>query len=225
MRAIEERIAAVMSTRPCCVLATARIDQLEEREKSFFAGFMPQAVTTLVLGHHVMTEKEWKWYASDDGGEWCGADNHLRETCLRVGKEFERQGSETGIVAYPRESGLQFRYVAQAAGIGTIGTNAFLFHPEWGPWIHLRVMATTASLDIRPSPAGDQLCDECLLCVSQCPAGAIGERHFEGLRCRSFRKGKGEYIPFGPERELQYCKICAKVCPKGEKPLPDTGNT
>lgn len=57
---------------------------------------------------------------------------------------------------YPGESGLQFRFVAEAAGLGRVGTNAFLFHPAWGPWVHLRVMATTAELEVRPKLSGEQ---------------------------------------------------------------------
>jgi epoxyqueuosine reductase len=218
MGTLEERINTLMLSRPRCALATVPIDKLDEREKLFFAGFMPQAKTALALGRHITSEKEWKWYASDDGGEWCDADNHLRELCVRLGQDLERHGFESRTVDYPRESGLQFRYIAQAAGLGTIGVNAFLLHPEWGPWIHLRVMATTASLDLHPSLAGNQLCDKCLLCVSECPAGAISENGFDGLQCRSFRKEKGEYVPYGPERELRYCKRCVNACPKGEKP-------
>jgi ferredoxin len=62
------------------------------------------------------------------------------------------------------------------------------------------------------------LCDRCMLCVAECPAGAIDESSFNGLQCRSFRKARGEYIPVGPEREFRYCKICVKVCPKGARP-------
>jgi epoxyqueuosine reductase QueG len=129
------------------------------------------------------------------------------------------KGYVTELVPYPVKSGLQFRFVAQAAGVGEIGTNAFLFHSTWGPWVHLRVMATTADLDIHPQFSGNELCDQCDLCITECPAEAILKEDFDGLRCRSYRKAKGEYEPYGPNRQYQYCKICALVCPKGPKPL------
>jgi epoxyqueuosine reductase QueG len=218
MAAIEDVIADLMLTWPCCVLATAYINELQERERLFFSEFMPQAKTALVIGHHITTEDEWTWFATDDDSERCDADDHTREVCIRLGDELARSGFQTRVVPYPQESGLQFRFVAEAAGVGEIGSNAFLFHPAWGSWVHLRVMGTTASLRIRPSAAGDQLCDQCLLCVSECPAGAIAEDSFNGLQCRSFRKALGEYVPVGPEREFRYCKICANVCPKGARP-------
>ncbi len=185
----------LMEAWPCCSLFSVRIDDLPERERSYFSTFMPQATTAIVLGHHIITEEEWTWYATGDGGEHCAADDHCSEICNAIRAELTRQGHEAGVVDYPRESGLQFRFVAQAAGLGEIGTNAFLFHPDWGPWIHLRVMATTAPLALSARVAGEQLCDRCGLCVSECPAGAIFDENFEGLQCRSFRKAIGEYEP------------------------------
>jgi epoxyqueuosine reductase QueG len=204
--------------RPCCTIATASVSQLPERERSFFMAFMPSARTAITLGHHVTTEEEWTWYVTEEGGEHCAADDHASELCHMIEVELTQSGYEAKAVEYPRTSGLQFRYVAQAAGMGTIGTNAFLFHPEWGPWIHLRVIATSAKLDIRPKVSGDQLCNSCGLCITACPACAISEDTFLGLQCRSYRKLRGEYEPYGPKRELRYCLRCAWVCPQGESP-------
>jgi epoxyqueuosine reductase QueG len=119
---------------------------------------------------------------------------------------------------------LQFRFVAEVAGLGRIGTNAFLFHPAWGPWVHLRVVGTTAKLDLRSELSGDQFCDACGLCISECPAYAISQNTFQGLRCRSYRKARGEYKPHGPEGLLPYCMRCVWVCPKGKQPTPRVRN-
>lgn len=185
---------------------------------------MREAVTALVLVHHVVTEEEWTWYSTGDGGERCDADEHVRRVCEVVGNVLVKLGHEAKLVKYPGESGLQFRFVAEAAGLGAIGTNAFLFHPTWGPWVHLRVMGTTVELDLRPELSGDQFCDECGLCISECPARAISENSFRGLRCRSYRKAKGEYEPHGSESLLPYCKRCVWICPKGEQPSARKGN-
>ncbi len=100
------------------------------------------------------------------------------------------------------------------------GVNAFLFHPKWGPWVHLRVMASTAELAIISDLSGGQFCDSCGLCISECPAHAISKDSFEGLRCRSYRKARGEYDPQGPRGLLPYCLKCIWVCPKGEQAIP-----
>jgi len=181
---------------------------------------MPKAVTAIVLLHHIMTEEEWTWYAASEDREYCEADDHLGELCEKIKSNLIFEGYDTELVKYPGRSGLQFRFVAQAAGLGTIGINAFLFRPNWGPWVHLRVMATTAKLNIHPQFSGNEMCDRCGLCVSECPANAISDRGFEGLRCRSYREAIGEYKPYGPDRRYRYCIICALVCPKGQQPLP-----
>lgn len=219
MSEIEETILSTMHKRPCCTFGAVSTQDLPDWEKSFFTEFMRFARTALVVGHHVTTEEEWTWYGTDDGGERCDADDHTKEVCLVLKHQLMQYGFQTDVVKYPGESGLQFRYVAQATGLGRIGKNAFLLHREWGPWIHLRVLATAASLNVYANSAGDQPCHDCGLCVSACPAGAIRDEYFEGLACWAFRKAKGEYVPVGPKREYRYCKACADVCPTGEKPL------
>lgn len=217
---MNDDVARLVGASPCCSLASVKIADLPERERRFFGEFMPEAVSAIALLHHVVTEEEWTWYATSDGGERCDADDHLRELCGTVRQRLIEAGHATELVPYPRKSGLQFRFVAQAAGLGTIGTNAFLFHPTWGPWVHLRVVATTAELEIRPAPGGDELCDQCGLCIAECPAGAIAEEDFDGLGCRAYREARGEYEPYGPNGEYRYCKACVWVCPRGTPPRP-----
>jgi len=219
----EDIVKAIVEPLVCCDVWTVPVEALDHREAEFFQGFMPIAHTAVVLGHHVVTEEEWTWYASEDGGERCAADDHATAVCKGLQQALKAHGFPTEIVPYPRESGLQFRFVARAAGAGTIGTNAFLLHPEWGPWIHLRVLSTEGPTGPKTRGGSVQVCNACGACVSACPAGAIQDALFDGLLCRRHRKAKGEYMPFGPQRELRYCTICAQCCPIGEKPKAREG--
>jgi epoxyqueuosine reductase QueG len=81
-------------------------------------------------------------------------------------------------------------------------------------------MAATAPLTLSSAASGDQLCDACGLCIPECPAQAISADAFQGLKCRAYRKARGEYEPHGPEGLLPYCKRCLWICPKGERPVP-----
>jgi epoxyqueuosine reductase len=207
----------VLQQYDCCSFWTVGIRDLALRERDFFHYFMPRAKTAVVVGHHVTTKEEWKWYVSANGREYCATDDHTRNLCLQLKEALIKQGFPTKVVPYPGESGLQFRFVAQSAGAGEIAQNAFLLHPQWGPWIHLRVLATEAPTKNKPRRV-ISVCNDCGACVSACPAGAIGDNTFDGLRCRQFRKAKGEYNPIGPKRELRYCEICADICPIGSKP-------
>jgi epoxyqueuosine reductase QueG len=220
---MNESIQKLVQAWSCCTVASVRVAGLMDREKNFFEDFMPEAVTAIALLHHVTTEEEWTWYATSDGRERCAADDHLRDLALAIKDALEKEGHDAELVKYPGTSGLQFRFVAEAAGLGSIGTNAFLFHPVWGPWVHLRVMGTTAEIELRPKLSGDQFCNECGLCISECPAQAISDGSFKGLQCRSYRKAKGEYNPHGSDGLLPYCKRCILICPKGKQPILRAG--
>lgn len=204
---------------PCCKFASILINNLQDRERDFFNSFMPDAKSAIVVGHHIQTIKEWTWYQPPEGHERCDADDHTFDVCNKIKNELETKEFESKIVPYPEESGLQFRYVAQSAGLGKIGKNAFLLHPDWGPWIHLRVLATKAQIDkkICPNLANQDFCNDCNICVDSCPAGAL-ENGFNGLACRKYREERGEYNPIGKNRIYQYCLICALACPIGTKP-------
>ena len=220
MKDMNEKIQDIINSRNCCTGASVKVNDLGNREKLFFKKFMPKSVTAIALLHHITTEYEWTWYATADGGERCDADDHLKDLAHEIKDQIGKERHDAALVKYPGISGLQFRFIAEAAGLGSIGNNAFLFHPVWGPWVHLRVMGTSSEVDLNPKLSGDQVCDECGLCISECPAQAISEGSFHGLQCRSYRKARGEYNPRYPDGLLPYCKRCILICPKGDLPVP-----
>jgi epoxyqueuosine reductase len=218
MPSCEDVVKAIVDPLACCDVWTVSVTALDRREAEFFHGFMSMAKTAIVLGHHVVTEEEWQWYVTEKGTEHCAADDHAKEVSEGLQQALETRGFSTEVVPYPGESGLQFRFVAQAAGAGVIGMNAFLLHPEWGSWIHLRVLATEAATGTKRVGQYAQVCNACGVCISACPAGAVQDTCFDGLQCRRYRRAKGEYVPVGPQRELRWCTICAQCCPIGDKP-------
>ncbi|MBN1303343.1 MAG: hypothetical protein JXA13_02835 [Anaerolineales bacterium] len=213
-----KNIEQIITNISCCHLAAVPISELPARERSFFTTHIPEARTAITLAHHISRKDEWEWYAKEMGSEYCQADDHSKEVCKKIKLELTRSGYHTEIVKYPEECGLQFRFVAQAAGLGFIGTNACLFHPQWGPWVHLRVLATDAEFTIRPAIKGNQFCEKCGQCILECPAEAISEEEFSGKKCRFYRESHGEYIPFGDKREYRYCLRCLLICPMGQIP-------
>jgi len=158
---------------------------------------------------------------SGRGPDRCDADDQTVEVCARIKEELEKDGYRSEIVPYSGKRCLQFRFVAESAGVGQFGKSAFLLHPIWGPWVHLRVLATTSPKEIASAPqvkkTREDLCLGCTRCITSCPAGAFTSV-FNGRMCRSHREEKGEYIPSGKERTYNYCLICALVCPIGERP-------
>ncbi|HKO04332.1 MAG TPA: tRNA epoxyqueuosine(34) reductase QueG [Candidatus Acidoferrales bacterium] len=114
------------------------------------------------------------------------------------------------------------RVAAKYAGLGWLGKNTCLIHPQLGSWLFLGVIVTT--LDLAPSLRPDEfpqpdLCGQCTLCIDACPTGAlIAPYQMDARRCISYltiehrgtlpeewRAAMGAHV-FG-------CDICQDVCP------------
>ncbi len=104
------------------------------------------------------------------------------------------------------KASLSFAHVAEAAGMGTIGTHSLLITPEFGTRTRLVCLLTEAPLQTtrRMDPVDD--CTHCLDCVKICPVGAIsspapGARYqIDAMRCKFYRE------------KFDNCGLCQKVC-------------
>ncbi len=176
---------------------------------------MPDSNTVIVLGHHITTAEEWIWREDSNGRYYCAANDHMSSVIDSILSDLS--GEKNKIVSYPHESGLQFRFVGEAAGLGKICNSAYLLHPVWGPWMHLRVLGTTKVIDWITTKINEEFCEDCDKCYQVCPANAF-ENGFDGLKCRQYRKSMGDYTPYGPENIHIGCKKCAIVCQMGKRP-------
>ncbi|MFO7946524.1 MAG: 4Fe-4S binding protein [Armatimonadota bacterium] len=68
---------------------------------------------------------------------------------------------------------IHLRIAAFLCGLGEIGYSKMFLTPEFGPRQRLGVMITEAELEPDPIYDGPQLCDRCMECVEECPAGAL----------------------------------------------------
>ena len=101
---------------------------------------------------------------------------------------------------------LSYAHVAEAAGMGTIGTHTLLITPEFGTRTRLTALLTEAPLQTtrRIDPVDD--CTHCLDCVKICPVQAIsssspGQRYqVDALRCKLYRDN------------VDNCGLCQKAC-------------
>ncbi|RLB06528.1 MAG: hypothetical protein DRG50_05455 [Deltaproteobacteria bacterium] len=143
----------------------------------------------------------------------------LDRIAFHVAALIQRMGAEALPIAasqtvdWERQRGhLSHKGLAQAAGLGWLGRNNLIVHPDYGA--RIRLVSILTNLPLRTDEPLRESCGECRRCISVCPAGAIKEdvKEFDHLSCfeklKEFRKkyNIGHYI----------CGVCVKACrPKG----------
>ena len=76
------------------------------------------------------------------------------------------------------------KIMAVESGLGHMGLNRLIIHPAFGNFIRLTSVLIDTQLDAYGTPLSTSSCDNCGLCLSVCPVGAI-QRHipFDFMSC------------------------------------------
>lgn len=98
--------------------------------------------------------------------------------------------------------------IAIRAGLGHIGRNNLLVHPDFGS--RIRLVTVLTDMPLEPDRPLEADCGSCRACLAACPAGAIKERRedFDHRGCfeklEEFRRRR--YV------SQHICGICVKSC-------------
>ena len=114
------------------------------------------------------------------------------------------------------------KLAAVSAGLGTVGRSGLFLSRENGPRVRLGTVLTDFPFESTQRPAMDSPCENCMRCVSACPAmaitgaawkpGAPREEIIDALACSQYMKQHFQQIGRGA-----VCGICMRVCPAGRK--------
>ena len=114
------------------------------------------------------------------------------------------------------------RELAERAGLGWIGKNTMLIHPQIGSWTFIGTVFTDLLLDI-DAPIDTDRCGSCTRCLDACPTSAfVNDRLLDATQCLSYLTI--EYKSELPVSLLPHwdgwafgCDVCNSVCPWNEK--------
>ncbi len=121
---------------------------------------------------------------------------------------------------------LMEKRLALRTGIGWAGRHTCIVSRDWGSWLFLGVILTTAELE--PDPPAENRCGRCTACLDICPTGAfLGPGRIDARRCISYLTIEHR----GPiDRDLRPlmgnrifgCDDCLAVCPWNKFARPAT---
>ncbi len=203
---------------PCCDLSVAAVDTYSPEGMSLIRGFLPEARTVLVVGHHITASLEWAWFpfAAERGGNTCAADLHAKSTIETIERYLVIGGHKSMILPYPDECGISFKRLAAQTSMGELGESFLFLHQAWGPGVHLRVLLTDA-LVIDGIWQPEDICTHCGKCIEACPGEALSAGNHDQQLCGACQQRLRESLTIKAEYRYK-CEACARACPVGEPP-------
>lgn len=124
---------------------------------------------------------------------------------------------------YQAVMGAHRKEAAVRAGLGCIGKNNLVIHPEFGTWVAYQTLITDASFE-PDVPFQDDLCGSCEICLKKCPTGALYEpRRLDPQRCVPYMLTLQVESPEFREQMSNYilgCDQCQDVCPLNKDVVP-----
>lgn len=139
----------------------------------------------------------------------------LDQTALKLSLLIQRMGYRalpipaSQIIDWEKQTAhLSHKMIALRAGMGWIGKNNLLVHPEFGSKIRLATVLT--DMPLKEDKPVEMSCADCRKCIEICPVSAIGEIHKEWNKAACIEKLK--YFAKAHNVGQYICGLCVKVC-------------
>ena len=178
---------------------------------------LPDSGFVLVMAlRHPADNPELDWW------EYGNTQGNLRlmavSESLKLWLEEEHGLESKPLPYYLEKGGIFLKDAAVLAGLGIIGRNNLLQHPEWGPQIRLRSILIAG--DLQPSEPLEDFCpcDACPgFCQEACPQNAFSEGVYNRADClRQMNADMANKLIGGVGSSgmvVKYCRECELACP------------
>jgi len=147
----------------------------------------------------------------------------LRDGLMAVATRLRAAGARADVVM--DDNRLVDRAVASRSGLGWLGRNTMLIHPQLGSWTVIGSVVTDVLIREEVKIVDDE-CGTCNRCSVECPTGAIDNFGvLDANRCLAWLlQAKGVFprshrVALGDR--LYGCDDCQVVCPKNGDAQPD----
>lgn len=149
----------------------------------------------------------------------CVPDYHIAAgTALEnAAQQLKRMFPHVAFEPFIDNSPIPEVYTAALSGLGCIGDNGLLIHPQYGSYVFIGAIVTDLELPVQESPLRE--CLHCGACRARCPGTALSETGVERDRCLSHISQKKGELSREEQSLLRQnglvwgCDRCQEICP------------
>jgi epoxyqueuosine reductase len=135
--------------------------------------------------------------------------------------EMKREYPELEYKVCVDTSAVLERSWAVLTGLGWVGKNTLLIHPQYGSFIFLGTVFTNLTFNRSPELLKDY-CGNCTRCLDACPTEALTPHYLESRKCISYltleKRGEWEKS-YSTGGFVAGCDLCQEVCPYNTKAI------